>query len=116
MSARVEDVISLTMSGVGSDMAITPNVPAGYGIRAIYVQETANHSITGGLDIGTTSTGNDVVSAFAVSGHAFASVGISNILKTVFSASAAQTIYLHAHSAWNSAVINVTVVLDRAIV
>lgn len=111
-----------TSVGVGSTIAnaktanFTMAVPAGMVIRDIFVRETAGNAVTGGLKFGTSSGGTQVVTAFAVAGNSFAAVSASDISARLFSATSAQTLYVQAVTAWNSASVDVTVTLDRAII
>ncbi len=90
-------------------------IPAGYMIFGCSMVETANHAVTGGVKVGTTSGATDVIAAQAVSGLSANSVTDANLLKKMFSASADQTLFIQPVSAWNSASVNVTFFLVRAI-
>jgi hypothetical protein len=84
-------------------------IPAGFGIDEVFWAEVAGNTITGGLDLGTTDGGADVLAAFAVVGNSMGMVGqgaTNPILKSVFSLSVPQLIYVHAHTGWNNAVLN----------
>ena len=84
-------------------------VPPGFGIDEVAWVETAGNTVNGGLDIGTTDGGNDVVAAFPIAGGSMGLFGqgtTNQILKCVFSLSVPQILYVHAHTGWNNAVLN----------
>jgi hypothetical protein len=83
-------------------------LPASAHIMQIVLKETAGNSITGGLDIGTAAAGAQIVSALAVSGNDFKAVFDAALLLRVFAA--AQTIFIAAHTGWNSASLNVNII------
>ena len=97
-------VANIRLPGVTTNTTVT--VPAGYRVSDICFTETAGHAVTGGINIGTTSGGTDVVSGFAVGAFSFNCVG-SSLLKHTFSQLAATPLYIQAASAWNSASVNV---------
>lgn len=90
----------------------TLTVPNGYAIARIYIEETSGHAITGGLKIGTTSGATDVVVAQAVAASSLNFVTDATLLKRIFSTTADQQLFLQAVTAWNSAVINIQMILD----
>jgi hypothetical protein len=69
--------------------------------------------VTGGIRIGTTAGGADVVAAQAVAGNAIDTVAEANILKRVFSRTAAQTLHIQAVTAWNSASVELAFVMRK---
>lgn len=104
------DVINLR--GIAAKTTIS--IGAGWTIDAIFFNETSNHAITGGMKIGTTDGGVDVVAAQAVAGNALSHVTAANILKRVFSRTAAQTVWIDAVTAWNTAVVDVVIFCRKA--
>lgn len=102
----VRKIESLTADG-------TYAVPAGYRLESIVINNKTANAITGGLKIGTTAGGVDVVAAQAVAANAFLDVADSAILKRVFSTIAVQTLYLRAVTAWNNANIDVYIRLSK---
>jgi len=110
------EMSAIVVAGVIANGALTPDIPAGYVIRRVYLRNTTANAVTGGINIGTTSLGNDVVAALAVVGNAFALIPLTSVLKTAFSATASQTLFISAVGAWNSASVDVVIQLDRAIV
>ena len=91
----------------------TYNVPAGYRIDSLVIQNKTANAITGGLKIGTTAGATDVVAAQAVGANAFLEIADAAILKRVFSLTAVQILYLQAVTAWNNANIDVYVRLSK---
>ena len=69
--------------------------------------------MTGGIKIGTTSGATDVVAAQAVGANALGTIADASILKKVFSRSAAQTLFIQAVTAWNSASVELAFVLAK---
>lgn len=78
-------------------------------ITGITLANTSANAVTGGINIGTTALGSDVVSAAASAGNSFVD---ATVAKRVFSATADQTLYVSAASAWNSAVVTVCISYD----
>ena len=78
-------------------------LPRGHKIVSISVMETAGHSITGGLKIGTAAGGTDVVAAFPVAFGSINTIPDAQILDRLFSRTADQALYLDAVTGWNSA-------------
>lgn len=91
--------------------AFTYVVPSGHYIQYLMVNETAGNSITGGLKVGTTSGGVDVVIALTVAGSSLQIVPDATLLKRLFSTSASQTLFFDAVTLWNSASIDVYIQL-----
>lgn len=78
-------------------------------IRDILIQETAGNAVTGGVSIGTTLAGTDVVTAQTVNASSLNFVTDATLLKCWFSTTVPQTLYIGAVVSWNSASINVTI-------
>lgn len=93
----------------GSSGIVPPNAR----LRAIYIQETAGHAVTGGIDIGTTNGAADIASAVAVGANGLVNVNTAALLKQWFSTTAQQSVFVSAHTAWNSASVNVEFVYDQ---
>lgn len=80
-------------------------LPASTYIRDVFVSNTdASHAVTGGIDIGTTSGGTDVVAAanLAVGTSSYNFVTDANLAKRVFSTTAQQAIFATGHTSWNT--------------
>lgn len=88
-------------------------IPAGHSIRQIDVVETANATVTGGIKVGTTAGGTDVVVAQAVSALSLQAVLDASLLKRVFSLTVDTTLYVQTVTLWNGASVNVYVHLNR---
>ncbi len=87
----------------------TATIPAGCRILGITIQNTTANAVTGGVNIGTTALGNDVLSAQAVGGNALLTVADASILKHIFSQSASQQLFISAGAAWNSASLTIAI-------
>lgn len=90
-----------------SDFTFT--IPKGSFIKNILIHNTTANEITGGLRIGTTSGGQEVVSDTAIDANYINSLTLN---KTAFSETADTTIYVQAVTAWNSASIRFIIDLD----
>lgn len=88
-------------------------VPAGYAIRDIFVLNTTVNPVTGGIRIGTTSGGTQVIVALAVGGGAF--ILSTEALLRAFSSTIDQILYIQAVTSWNGASLDIVVTLDLAI-
>lgn len=91
------------------------SIPAGYAMSEMYLDETAGNAITGGIHLGTTDTGNDIINALAVGASAIKHVPEASLLLRWFSRTVAQTVYLTAVTAWNSASLNVCIILNKVV-
>lgn len=92
-----------------ANAAQTCSLPIGAVIAMILYQETAGNAVTGGVSIGTTLAGTDVVAAQAVGSSAFTFTPAASVLKSCFSMAATQTLYIGAVGSWNSANVIVTI-------
>lgn len=93
----------------------TATIPAGHMIVGVTVFNTTANAITGGVRVGTTDGGVDVVIALAIGASAVIGVPAATLLKTYFSASVDQTLYLQTVTAWNSASIDVSILIAKVI-
>lgn len=93
----------------------TASIPAGYYIQDIIIENTTANIITGGLKVGTTSGGIDVIVALAVGANALVVIPDVTILQRIFSMSSNTTLYIQAVTLWNSASLNVYFVLRKVI-
>lgn len=83
-------------------------LPANAQILNIIVTNTTGNAITGGLKIGTTAGATDIATALAVGANGFVSLG-TNLLKSIFSSSATQQIFIDAVGSWGSASVTITI-------
>ena len=97
---------ALSITGANSSIVL----PANAYILGIQVENLTANAVTGGLKIGTTAGGVDVVAALTVGASAKTFVLDAALLLRFFSSTAPQTIYLDAVTAWNSAKLNVRVI------
>jgi hypothetical protein len=95
----------------GTTDIIVGNVPANMHIREIIVSNSVAAAVTGGIDIGTTANGADVVSALAVGSSGLVFTADAALLKRVFSTTVATPIHFAAHTAWNSTNCTITIIL-----
>jgi hypothetical protein len=91
----------------------TLSLPAGCKIDSIIIRNKTANAVTGGIKVGTTNGGTEVVTAEAVGANAFVSATLN---ASVFSATAATTLYFQDVTAWNSAVLDVVVNYSRGII
>ena len=87
---------------------LTNALPPGARIDSIVIYNRTANAITGGIKIGTSSGGTQVVTAQAVAGNDFIEVTTINL--RLFSISAYQTLYIDAVTAWNSASIDLFII------
>lgn len=85
-------------------------VPKYHRIAAITLLESNGAAVTGGINIGTTNGGSDVVAAHALGANGFVE---ANVLKRIFSASADTTLYVTAVTSWNGAAVTLGLLYDR---
>lgn len=91
----------------------TISIPAGCAISAIHIENTTANAVTGGIKIGTSSGATDVVAAQAVGANAKLTIAESAVLLKWFSRASAQTLYIQDVTAWNSASLEISVVLKK---
>lgn len=94
------------LTALGATAAGTLALPAGATILQIVVKNNTANAITGGLKIGSTVGGVDVVAALTVAGSVIAPP--ATMLVAAFLT--AQTLYFDAVVAWNSANVDITVI------
>lgn len=84
-------------------------LPAGVMIRRIYFRNRTANAVTGGIRIGTSAGGTQVVTAQAIAANAIVSV-----LPTIENyQAAAQTLFVEAVTSWNSAQVDVNVTYEE---
>lgn len=94
----------------GTTDIVGPVIPAGaYIQQIIWFNSTAN-AVTGGVSVGTTANGTDVVAAQAVGANAMTFTTDALLLKRVFSTTAATTLHFAPVTSSNSANLTVTVI------
>lgn len=76
-------------------------------IKRITIVNTTANAVTGGIKIGTTSGGTEVVVAQAVGANELVVIADASILKRLFSTTASTTLYIQAVTSWNSASLNI---------
>jgi len=93
----------------GITSASTLTLPAGYMLRSIAARANNANAVTGGLKVGTTLGGVDVLAALALAGSA-----LSTGTALIGAVSAAdRTIYVDAVVAWNSANVDLAFVMVK---
>ncbi len=94
-------------------LGITANttftVRAGDAIRAIWINNRTSNAVTGGIKIGTTSGGTQVVVAQAVAADAKIKIADSALVKSFFSEFNDKTLFVQAVTSWNSASLDICV-------
>ncbi len=88
-------------------------VPAGFAIQSITMNNSTANAVTGGIRVGTTDGGAQVVTAQAVGANALLQLADATLLLKVFSMSVATTLYVQAVTAWNSASVTMYVTMQK---
>jgi hypothetical protein len=114
MIARPRDK-QLRIFGMTENSNGAYSIPAGHAIGDIFIRNTTANAVTGGLDIGTTLAGQEVVAAFAIGASAIDHLLDSEILLRWFSETAGTPLYFTAHSAWNSASLKIWIPLFKLV-
>jgi hypothetical protein len=94
--------------------ATTLVVPANMYILGIVVESINSNPIIGGIKIGTTIGGNDVVNGFPILGSTLTHVTDSSISKKIFSKTLETTLYIDAVTLFNNASVNVSLLLRES--
>lgn len=95
----------------GIDLA----VPAGFQILSIQWRETAGFAVTGGIKIGTTLGGTEIVTAQAVGANSIGVIKDAVYGKKWLNPATEDTLYIDAVTAWNGAGINIQAILTQMI-
>lgn len=98
---------TLTLAGVTS--ATSASLPSNSFISQIYVKANNANAVTGGLKFGSTSGAADIVAALVVAASVISPP--ATLLLTKFAA--AQTVFIDAVVAWNSANVDITLVYGQ---
>lgn len=99
-----------TFSAITANTSIV--IAAGYAIVGLYAKNTTANAVTGGIKIGTSSGGTDVVDALGIGANAEFFIVDAPLLKRFFSFASPQTLHVHAITAWNGANIELRLVLQ----
>lgn len=102
-------IIYTTGVATGTTDFTIGSVPAGFYIAEIVYSNAVAAAVTGGISIGTTANGTDVVAAQAVGSAALTFTPNASILKQVFSTTVATPLHAAAVTAWNSTNVTITV-------
>lgn len=90
----------------------TAVLPAGSVIEAITFRNKTANAVTGGIRVGTTNGGAEVVTAATVGANAFVQATVNAFTLSTSS----QTLYVQAVTSWNSAVVDVVIHYARSII
>lgn len=93
----------------GTTDFVIGNLPANTYITEIIYSNAIAAAVTGGISIGTTANGTDVVAAQAVGSSALTFTPNASILKQPFSLTAATPLHAAAVTSWNGANVTITV-------
>jgi hypothetical protein len=111
MAARPLETDSIILRGVTANATV--DIGPGWAIDAITINNTTANAVTGGLRIGTTDGGADVVVAQALAANALLQIAAAAVLKRIFSRTATQRLFLQAVTGWNSASLDITIKCTR---
>jgi putative cofactor-binding repeat protein len=95
--------LQITLSAAGN-----LNIPAGYLLGDITLNNTTANAVTGGIKLGTTLGGTEVLATVAVGANAKVVVKNSTLSSVPYSPTLVTILYIGAVSAWNSASVIVT--------
>ena len=83
----------------------TVTLPAGVAIKRIYARNTTANAVTGGVRIGTTNGGSEIIGATALAGNSIAEAApVASGLST-----SSQTLYVQAVTAWGGASVDFSI-------
>jgi len=94
----------------GTTDFVIGSIPAGAYIQQIIFSNAVAAAVTGGISIGTTANGTDVVAAQTCGSSCLTYTTDALTLKRVFSLTAATPLHAAAVTAWNSTNVTITVV------
>lgn len=107
--AGLQRTVAFQIGANGPVMAVPQNAV----LRAIYIENTTANAVTGGINVGTTALGADVVAAAAVGASGLVVIDGATLLKKYLSNTQNQLIFISAVTAWNSAVLNIRFQFDQ---
>jgi hypothetical protein len=109
------NLFTIQYAGVTSAASATTQLvgtlPAGAIIQNVILAETAGAAITGGVDIGTTASGTNYVSAQALGANGLLVVADSALTRIVGSSgnTTAQSVYVTCHTSCNAGSVTITI-------
>jgi hypothetical protein len=103
-------ILFTTGVATGTTDFVIGNIPAGAYIQQIIYSNAVAAAVTGGISIGTTANGTDVVAAQACASSCLTFTTDALLLKRVFSNTATTALHAAAVTAWNSTNVTITVV------
>ena len=110
----VGDEVVYYNSAITADISPTLENAAGtYLIKGCYIAETAGNAITGGLNIATTTGGNDIAAALTVAGSTKYWYVTSDMATPSVTLTENDEIFIEDASAWNSTSIIFKLCLER---
>jgi hypothetical protein len=102
-------ILYTTGVAAGTTDFVIGSLPANTYITEIIYSNAVAAAVTGGISIGTTANGTDVVAAQAVGSSALTFTPNASILKQPFSTTVATPLHAAAVTAWNSTNVTITV-------
>lgn len=105
---RANQVAVIAATAAGSFV-----VPAGHMIENIVITGNNGNAVTGGIKIGTSAGGTQVVTAQAVAANSLNVVPVANITLKLFSKTVDTTLYFDAVTAFASANIDIVVTTTK---
>jgi hypothetical protein len=105
-----QTVVFNTGVATGTTDFVIGTIPANAYIQAILFSNSVAAAVTGGISIGTTANGTDVVAAQACAASCVTFTTDALTLKRNFSTTAGTALHAAAVTAWNSANVTITVV------
>lgn len=108
--AQTGSLRAIQLSGATAAAQIGQLPPAAYIVGIIVQNQGANAPTGGGLKIGTTSGGTDIVSGMLATGNNAINIASDvSIAKRAFNMTQAQPVFVDAVTSWNSSTVIVTV-------
>jgi len=99
-----------TLPASGTADIVGPSIPAGAYIQQIIWNNTTANAVTGGMSVGTTANGTDVVAAQALAANALVFTTDALLLKRVFSLTAATPLHFAPVTSSNTANLTITII------
>jgi hypothetical protein len=111
--AGIKRSVIRKISNPGKTAAFTFNLPANCFITDIAIINNTSNAVTGGLKFGTTLGGNNIINTVAVLADDYTWVDDDDYIYRIWDKAADQTIYVDAVTAWNSANLDVTILIAK---
>jgi hypothetical protein len=102
-----------TLQVTAANANVTLAIPAGYTVLRVTMRNTTANAVTGGIRVGTSDGGAQVITAQALGASITLGVADSDLLLRYHSKTSPTTWFIQAVTSWNSASVVIGVVIAQ---